>query len=70
MKCRVFWYGWLDTNSFRSTEGLIITTGTFNRDARAEALRDGAPAIDLIDGQELASLLKQYEFGVKEVHFF
>ncbi len=27
----------------------------------------GAPAIDLIDGQELASLLKQYELGVKTV---
>ncbi|MCZ6775835.1 MAG: hypothetical protein O7D34_05205 [Ignavibacteria bacterium] len=32
-----------------------------------EAIRDGAPAIDLIDGQKLASLLKQYELGVKTV---
>lgn len=42
----------------RADKGLIITTGNFSRDAKAEAIRDGAPAIDLIDGQELASLLK------------
>jgi restriction system protein len=38
----------------RADKGLIICTGTFSRDARAEAIRDGAPAIDLVDGQELA----------------
>ena len=51
----------------RADKGLIISTGTFSRDARAEAIRDGAPAIDLVDGQELADLLKQYELGVKTV---
>ena len=51
----------------RADKGLIISTGTFSRDARAEAIRDGAPAIDLVDGQELASLLKQYELGVQTV---
>lgn len=51
----------------RADKGLIISTGTFSRDAKAEAIRDGAPAIDLIDRQELASLLKQYELGVKTV---
>jgi restriction system protein len=51
----------------RADKGLIISTGTFSRDARAEAIRDGAPAIDLVDGQELAELLKQYELGVKTV---
>ena len=30
-----------------------------------EAVRDGAPAIDLVDGQELADLLKRYELGVQ-----
>lgn len=49
----------------RADKGLIVTTGTFSRDARAEAIRDGAPAIDLVDGQELATLLKQYELGVQ-----
>lgn len=51
----------------RADKGLVISTGTFSRDARAEAVRDGAPAIDLVDGQELADLLKQYELGVKTV---
>ena len=49
----------------RADKGLIISTGTFSRDARAEAIRDGAPAIDLVDGQELAELLKKCELGVK-----
>jgi restriction system protein len=43
----------------RADKGLIISTGTFSREARAEAVRDGAPAIDLVDGQELAELLKR-----------
>jgi restriction system protein len=30
-------------------------------------MRDGAPAIDLLDGQERAELLKRYELGVKTV---
>jgi restriction system protein len=49
----------------RADKGLIISTGTFSRDARAEAIRDGAPASDLVDGQELAELLKRYELGVQ-----
>jgi restriction system protein len=51
----------------RADKGLIISTGTFSRDARAEAVRDGAPAIDLVDGQELAELLKRYELGVQTI---
>jgi restriction system protein len=35
----------------RADKGLIISTGTFSRDARAEAVRDGAPAIDLVVGR-------------------
>jgi restriction system protein len=33
----------------RASQGLIITTGSFTADARREAVRDGAPAIDLVD---------------------
>jgi restriction system protein len=51
----------------RADKGLIIFTGAFSRDARAEAIRDGAPAIDLVDGQELAELLKKYTLGVKTI---
>jgi restriction system protein len=49
----------------RADKGLIITTGTFTADARREATRDGAPAIDLIDGDALCSLLKDLKLGVR-----
>lgn len=48
----------------RADKGLIITTGTFTADARREATRDGAPAIDLIDGETLCQLLKERRLGV------
>jgi restriction system protein len=48
----------------RSDKGLLITTGTFTPDAKREATRDGAPAIDLIDGDQLCDLLKQLKLGV------
>ncbi|HUA55043.1 MAG TPA: restriction endonuclease [Candidatus Sulfotelmatobacter sp.] len=48
----------------RSDKGLIITTGTFSNDAKREATRDGAPAIDLIDGDQLCELLKTLKLGV------
>jgi restriction system protein len=49
----------------RADKGLIITTGTFTPDARREATRDGAPAIDLIDGEALTDLLKSLKLGVR-----
>jgi restriction system protein len=49
----------------RADKGLFITTGNFTSQASEEATRDGAIAIDLIDGQRLCELLKQYELGVK-----
>lgn len=48
----------------RGDKGLLITTGTFTNDARAESRRDGAPPIDLIDGDRLCDLLKEYSIGV------
>lgn len=48
----------------RGDKGLLITTGTFTAEAKQEATRDGAPPIDLIDGEALCDLLKQYEMGV------
>jgi restriction system protein len=49
----------------RAEKGLVITTGGFTRDARQEAMRDGATAIDLIDGELLADKLKELGLGVK-----
>lgn len=49
----------------RTDKGLLITTGTFTRDAIKEATRDGAPPIDLIDGEQLVRRLKELGLGVK-----
>jgi len=48
----------------RADKGLVITTATFTADARREATRDGAPAIDLVDGDTLCDLLKSLRIGV------
>lgn len=48
----------------RTDKGLLITTGTFTRDAIREAVRDGAPPIDLIDGEQLVQRLKELGLGV------
>lgn len=48
----------------RADKGLVMTTGTFSADARREATRDGAPAIDLVDGETLCELLKGLKIGV------
>jgi restriction system protein len=48
----------------RGEKGLLITTGTFTSSATAEARRDGAPPVDLVDGEHLCELLKHYAIGV------
>lgn len=48
----------------RADKGLLITTGTFTRDAVQEATRDGAPPIDLVDGDQLAEKLKELDLGI------
>jgi restriction system protein len=48
----------------RADKGLLITTGNFTKDAMREATRDGAPAIDLIDGDLLVDKLKELGLGV------
>jgi restriction system protein len=48
----------------RADKGLIITTSTFTPDARREATRDGAPAIDLVDGEAICLLLKDLKLGI------
>ncbi|WP_420438892.1 restriction endonuclease [Candidatus Poriferisodalis sp.] len=48
----------------RGEKGLLVTTGTFTRGARDEASRDGAPPVQLIDGEDLCDLLKEYRLGV------
>jgi restriction system protein len=49
----------------RTDKGLIMTTSYFTREATKEATRDGAPPIDLIDGEQLVALLKRLKLGVR-----
>lgn len=49
----------------RADKGLFMTTGTFTPAAVKEATRDGAPPIDLVDGNELAEKLKELALGVR-----
>jgi restriction system protein len=48
----------------RADKGLIITTGSFTKEAIREATREGAAAIDLIDGEQLIDKLKELGLGV------
>lgn len=48
----------------RADKGIIITTGRFTQDAKNEAVRDGVPPIELVDGEKLVSMLEKLEFGL------
>ncbi len=48
----------------RADKGLIITTSSFTRDALSEATRDGAPPIDLIDGELLMDRMRDLNLGI------
>ena len=49
----------------RGEKGLLITTSSFTREAKLEASRDGAPPVELIDGDRLCDLLKEHGLGVR-----
>ncbi len=49
----------------RGEKGLLITTDSFTRDAQNEARRDGAPPVELIDGELLCDLPGEYGLGVR-----
>lgn len=49
----------------RTDKGLIVTTGNFTPAAQREATRDGAPEIDLVDGEQLIDKLKELSLGVE-----
>jgi len=53
--------------SGRGEKGLLITTGSFTKSAQDEAVRDGAPTVELVDGEQLCDLLKKYSLGVRTV---
>jgi len=49
----------------RAEKGIFITTGRFTPEAKKEAIRDGVPPIELVDGEKLVELFEQRELGLK-----
>jgi len=49
----------------RADRGIFVTTSSFTPAAMSEASRDGVTPIDLVDGERLVNLLKQFRLGVK-----
>lgn len=54
----------------RADKGIILTTGSFTSEARKEAVRDGVPAIELVDGEKLIVMIEDLELGLKPVKTF
>jgi restriction system protein len=54
----------------RADKGIIITTGSFTADAKREAVRDGAPSIELVDGERLIDMLENLQLGLTRVQTF
>jgi len=48
----------------RADKGIIITTGRFTQDAKNEAVRDGVPPIELVDGEKLVKMFEKLELGL------
>ncbi len=49
----------------RADKGIILTTGTFTTEAKKEAVRDGVPPIELVDGEKLLDMFETLELGLK-----
>ena len=54
----------------RADKGIITTTGSFTTDAKKEAVRDGVPPIELVDGEKLIEMLEGLELGLRPVRAF
>jgi restriction system protein len=51
----------------RADKCIIVTTGSFSADARKEAVRDGVPPIELVDGEKLIHMFEMLELGLTPV---
>lgn len=54
----------------RADKGIILTTGSFTSEAKREAVRDGVPPIELVDGEKLVGMLEELELGLTPVRAF
>ncbi len=48
----------------RADKGIILTTGTFSTEAIREAGREGAPPVELVDGEKLVGMFESVQLGV------
>ncbi len=48
----------------RADKGIIITTGRFSLEAKGEAVRDGVPPIELVDGEKMIDMFENIELGL------
>ena len=48
----------------RADKGIIITTGRFSSEAKGEAVRDGVPPIELVDGEKMVDMFENIELGL------
>jgi restriction system protein len=48
----------------RADKAIILTTGLFTKDAQKEAVRDGVPPIELVDGNRLVLLFEDLKLGL------
>ena len=49
----------------RAEKAIFITTGRFTQDAKKEAIREGVPPIELVDGDKLVELFEEKKLGLK-----
>jgi len=54
----------------RADKGIILTTGSFTSEAKREAVREGAPPIELVDADKLVDMLEALELGLSPVRAF
>jgi restriction system protein len=48
----------------RADKAIFLTTGTYTKDARREAVRDGVPPIELVNGEQLILLFEELKLGL------
>jgi restriction system protein len=49
----------------RTDKGIFITTGSFTAEAQREAVREGAPPIELVDADKLLTMFEKLELGLR-----
>lgn len=48
----------------KADKGIILTTSHFTRDAQNEAVRDGVPPLELVDGARIVEMMEQFGMGL------